>query len=166
MDLLTRDEAARIAACENPRILLPMSKHLKAILMGVVDKSNVIGIRKALNAADRRRRRLSVSSTAPKLTLVECDELEMALRVHEPRVTGPLVESGLARLRNRRYRKRLASVADIIAGITHFALVGFDSEDGKHTPIYRACAGSADNSFLFKNVAWQSGGDGPELVEL
>jgi len=142
------------------RLLLPMNKHLVAILQGVVDKSNVIGIRKALNAADRRRRGLSVSSTAPKLTLVECDELEMALRVHEPRVTGPLVESGLARLRNRRYRKRLASVADVIANLTHFCLVGF--EDG--TPIYRACAGSADNSFLFKNVAWQSGGDGPELV--
>lgn len=135
-----------------------MNKHLEAILRGVVDKSNVIGIRKALNAAERRASGYSVSSTAPKLTADECTAIEAALAEHEPRVIGELVASGMDRLRNPRYRKRLASVADVVANLTHFCLVGFD--DG--TPIYRAC--SATGSFLFKNVSWQAGGDGPELM--
>lgn len=135
-----------------------MTNHLAAITKGVVDKSNVIGIRKALSAAERRERGYSVGSTAPKLTRKECNAIERALAEREPRVTGPLVETGLARLRNPRYRKRLECVADVIDGLTHFCLVGFDGG----TPIYKAC--SAKRSFLFKNVAWQSGGDGPELV--
>ena len=135
-----------------------MNKHLKAIRAGVVDKSNVIGIRKALNAAERRACGYSVGSTAPRATAVECAEIEAALARYEPNVAGALVQSGLVRLQNPRYKKRLASVADIIANLTHFCLVGFD--DG--TPIYRAC--SPRGSFLFKNKSWQSGGDGPVLL--
>jgi hypothetical protein len=135
-----------------------VNKHLEAIYRGVVDKSNVIGIRKAINAADRRAHGWSVSRTAPKTTATEIDQILRALKKVEPRVAGALVESGLYRLQNPRYKKRLASVAHIIAGITHFRLVRFEG----NTPVYRAC--SADGSFLFKNVSWQSGGDGLEIV--
>lgn len=141
-----------------------MSKHLDAIQAGAVDASNVIGIRKALNADARRRRNYSTSQTAPKLTGAECDAIESALREHEPRVVGALHDTGLKLLQSRRYRTRLAPVAEIVAALDAFRLVRFDELDsGFHrVPVYRACAGA--RSFLFRNIPWQSGGNGPELV--
>ena len=136
----------------------PFRKHLAAIASGTVTKSNVIGIRKALSAAERRTHGYSESSTAPKISADECNLLLSALALCEPVVKGALVESGKARLRNPRYRRRFAGVAHIVKSIRHFRLVGFD----ELTPIYRAC--SPRGSFLFKNQSWQSGGDGPELV--
>ena len=139
--------------------------HLEAIKAGTVTKSNVIGLRKAMNANARRLARLSTSRTCPRLTDSELATIERAIAQHEPRVEGELHDSGLARLRDKRYAKRLEPVADIIAGLESFHLVAFDWIDDLHaTPVYRARGNG--RSFLFRNVAWQSGGDGPEIVRL
>lgn len=104
-------------------------KHLAAIRSGEITKSNVIGIRKALNEYDRGG--YSRSSTAPQWTLEQVNAIEAAIDLHKPLVTGELHNSGMALLQSPRYRKRLASVAEIIAGLDHFRLVRFDRRRGE-----------------------------------
>jgi hypothetical protein len=145
-----------------------MNRHLKAIYAGEVTKSNVIGIRKAINAFERRSECLSVSRTAPRLAGSEIAQIERALADREPLVVGELHDSGIKLLRSGRYAKRLAPVKAIIdhPGL-HFRLVAFDriGARGLHSvPVYRAHCGGA--SFLFRNIAWQSGGDGPEVLKI
>lgn len=150
-------------------------KHLAAIKSGNVTKTNVIGICKAINAADRRAAGWSVSSTAPNTTGAEVRELLAELDAREPLVRGDLHASGVRILTAPRWRKRLESVAPIIDTLHGFRLVRFDyvrraspysggtGESESIQPVYRAC-GSA-GSFLFMNVPWQAGGDGPEILE-
>jgi len=142
-----------------------MNKHLATIRGGTVTKSNVIGIRKAFNAFERHSCGYSNSRTAPRMSAVEVTAVEQALAELEPRVIGELHDSGLKLLRSARYRKRLAPVADIVANLESFHLIAFDriGAQGLHTvPVYRARG--AGRSFLFRNIAWQSGGNGPELL--
>lgn len=139
--------------------------HMAAIKAGTVTKSNVIGIRKAINADERRLRCYATSSTCPRITHAEIVALESALERHKPLVAGALHETGLKLLRSPRYRKRLASVASIVAKLDSFRLVSFDriGNSGMHAvPVYKACAGR--KSFMFRNVPWQAGGNGPEIL--
>jgi hypothetical protein len=132
-------------------------KHLDAIAAGVVTATNVIGIRKAMNARERREHGFSLSRqeqlAAPRATLYET-----ALADKEPRVCGELHESGLAILRNPRWRKRFTDrEREIIETLDHFRLVRFDIVGelrGNAVPIYRAVAKDG-RSFLFRNVPWQ-----------
>lgn len=64
------------------------------------------------------------------------------------------------------YRKRLESVRDIIDHLDSFRLVEFE-RTGSHgwggaVPVFRVCAGK--KSFFFRNVPWQAGGNGPEVL--
>lgn len=140
------------------------AKHLDAIRSGAVDRSNVIGIRKALNMAARRSLGLSGSRTAPKATDEELELLVDLLAEHRPRVVGELHDSGIKQLTDKRYRRQLQSVADVVDNLAGFRLVGFEylGRDGLYTtPVYRA-EGANGGSFAFINVPWQSGGNGPE----
>jgi hypothetical protein len=135
-----------------------MNKHLDAILKGAVTKTNVIGLRKGL----------SVSRTCPKLSGYEVDQTLSALKNLEPRVVGELHDSGVRLLRNKRHAKRLAHVMAVVNSPNlHFRLVGFERIGWGCTPVYRAASGAVAtdaNSFLFYNVPWQSGGDGPQII--
>lgn len=66
------------------------SKHLAAVQSGTVTKSNVIGIRKAMNAYERKASRYSISRTCPEWTGSQVTEIERALDLHRPLVTGEL----------------------------------------------------------------------------
>lgn len=137
-------------------------RHLKAIKADAVTKTNVIGLRKALNHQARLDRRLSGNRC--NVTPQEVQWLEEALERDQPRVVGELHDSGLKLLQSRRYRKRLEAVADIIANLDCFRLIGFEMiDDLHHVPVYRAIAKDG-RKFKFRNVAWQSGGDGPEIL--
>lgn len=144
---------------------------MDAIHAHEITKSNVIGIRKAINAAERRSRGWSTRNNPAPMTFEEWDALEAALASERPKVTGELHDSGLAVLRNPRYRKRWDDRQKaIIASLSHFWLVGFErigSHNQYATPIYEAWGrnqwGSLD-SFKFINIPWQSGGDGPEII--
>jgi hypothetical protein len=133
-------------------------RHLAAIDAGTVTKSNVIGIRKAMNARERRDRGFPLSSheakAAPRATL-----FETALADKEPRVAPELQESGLAILRNPRWRSRFTDrEREIIETLDHFRLVKFEivgAAHGNAVPIYRAVARNGQ-SFLFRNIPWQS----------
>lgn len=139
-------------------------RHYAAITSGEVTKTNVFGLRKALNKAARAANGWSVSDTAA-ITEEEAIELDRAVEKHEPRVVGELHDSGVAVLRNPRYAKRwTAGEAAIIADLDSFRLVGFDPVGSTgHVPRYRAVARNGA-SFEFVNVPWQSGGNGPEVV--
>lgn len=140
--------------------------HLADIKAGTVTKTNVIGIRKALNAASRTDNNWSNGCTSPRLTWIELDVILSALHSDQPIVTGELHETGVAQLTSKRYRKQLSEFADVIADIDHFRLVAFEPIDPREThwtPIYR-CIGANGHSFAFRNVPWQSGGNGPEIV--
>jgi hypothetical protein len=93
----------------------------------------------------------------------EVRDLESALERCQPKVVGELHDSGLKLLQSPRYRKRLEQVADIIANLDCFRLIGFSFHDNWHvTPVYRAIAKDG-RKFTFTNVPWQSGGNGPEV---
>ena len=141
----------------------PAEKHLAAIESGTVEKSNVIGLRKLFNAADRLTCGYSVSRTAPRIRDGDDELLMDAIQCRQPRIVGELHDTGLKLLRSARYRKRLAPVAGIIARLDHFRIVSFDYTGSGHVPVYEAVADDG-RSFTFRNVPWQSGGDGPELL--
>ncbi|WLJ71172.1 hypothetical protein [Sphingomonas phage Carli] len=139
--------------------------HLEAIKSGTVTKTNVIGIRKAINHVERITR--GYSGNRSNATVADVTAIERALADCEPVVSGELHDSGLKLLRSKRYAKRLEPVADIVANLESFRLVAYDriGDSGLHSvPVYRATG--AGRSFLFRNVAWQSGGNGPEIVRL
>ena len=133
-------------------------KHLAVVKSGNVTKSNVIGIRKAFNEFSMRS--YSRSTTAPQWTLEQVNAMEHALERYKPRVTGELHETGLTLLRSKRYAKRLAPVANIIAEICYFELIRFDpinpdARTCKWVPVYGAVS-RGGRSFAFRNIPWQS----------
>lgn len=137
-------------------------KHLDAIRAGEVTRTNVIGLRKLINAMERKARRYSVRSTQCTVEVADWHLIESELDKCRPIVRGELHESGLALLRSPRYAKRLASVQEILEHATHFRLLRFDRIDNLHcVPVYQVCTGGP--SFVFRNIPWQSGGDGPEI---
>jgi hypothetical protein len=140
--------------------------HLAAIRSGEITKTNVIGLRKALTALNKREAGWSVSRTQVKVTARDldtaCDELDRV----KPRVVGELHDTGLAQLQAKRYRRQLASVAEIVAGIASFHLVGFELVGSRQlyaTPLYEA-RDAEGRAFRFINIPWQNGGNGPEIV--
>lgn len=142
-----------------------MNHHLEAIRAGLVTRTNVIGLRKALNADWRRAAGWSVSQVAPLLRGEELDQIITELKDRRPRVDDDLFASGAARLRDRRYRDRWTrGEADIIADLACFRLVRFEQFNRVFCPVYQA-VGTGGGTFLFYCPSWQSGGDGPSIVE-
>lgn len=142
--------------------------HLDAIRAGEVTKTNVIGLRKTLNAAERISAGYSVSITTPKAAYDHDALADMTQALHDlkPRIVGALHDSGVKMLQSKRYAKQLANYADIIAELDHFRLVGFEmigSRLMKAFPVYRAYARNG-TSFAFYVIPWQSGGNGPEIT--
>lgn len=139
-------------------------KHLDAVKAGTVTKSNVRGIRIALNNHEREARGYPVSRTGGNCTAEQRDALlDDLLRKHPPKVAGELHDTGIALLQSKRYAKQLSRVADIVADIDHFRLIDFDyigRYGDKVTPVYRAYDTKGRN-FEFVNIPWQSGGNGP-----
>lgn len=143
------------------------SAHIAAIKAGQVTKTNVIGIRKALNALERQGQGWSTSHTAPKVTWDEMNEALELLYDLRPVVTGELHETGLKQIQNRRYRRNLERVAYIVPNVARFRLVGYEQigRRGEYAvPIYRAETEDGKTGFRFINVPWQSGGNGPEVL--
>lgn len=142
--------------------------HLDAIAAGEVTKTNVIGLRKAMTLtakADDGRWGLSASELK-RIAAVDYVAVFGALRDKRPRVTGELHDSGVKQLQSRRYRKQLAGVADIIADLQSFHLIGFEMIGERAvyaTPIYEA-RDSKCRAFAFINIPWQAGGNGPEIM--
>jgi hypothetical protein len=133
----------------------PANRHAVAIASGNVDKSNVIGLRKAINADARRSARLSVSPSSPKLQGAELAATLDLLAQREPLVRGELHASGVRLLTDKRYAKRLQPVAEIVATLDGFRLVRFDWLDDLHCfPVYRAIGRAG--SFLFRSLPWQA----------
>lgn len=145
--------------------LTAFETHIAAIASGTVTKTNVIGIRKSLNGYERIRQGWSPNRIAP-ITEDDVEQVETLLADIKPRVAGELHDSGKAMLQNKRYRRQLESVSEIVSDIDHFRLVGYDYI-GKYNdnaiPVYRAYD-TKGASFPFRVIPWQSGGNGPEIV--
>jgi hypothetical protein len=133
--------------------------HLAAIRAGRVDKGNIIGIRKALNAAALIRHGYSVGSTTPKLAYDEpaLVRLEAAIAHYQPLVTGELLISGFTLLESPRWRNRFNALEhETIADIDTIRLARFDWIDATHcVPVYRV-KGCNGHDFLYRNIPWQT----------
>jgi hypothetical protein len=143
-----------------------LQRHIAAIQAGEVERTNIIGIRKALNADARKREGFSTSATSPKISDDDLAQLMFELDRNRPKVVGALHDSGLKLLRDRRYAKRLADYADIIEWPSHFELwdwMALGRWGQYHVPIYRL-VGQNGGAFKFYNIPWQSGGNGPEII--
>lgn len=139
--------------------------HIAAIMAGTVTKTNVIGLKKSLNNFGRVSRGWSPNRVAT-ISPEQAEQVADLLADVKPRVTGELHDTGKALLQSKRYRKQLASVADIIADIDHFKLVGFDfigRQMEYAIPVYHAYD-TKGKSFPFEVIPWQSGGNGPTIV--
>jgi hypothetical protein len=144
--------------------LKSVARHMAAVRTGKVDKTNIIGIRKAINAIERD------GETAAMIDAVF--KLERHRGMHRPAVVGSLHDSGLKVLRNPRYAKRWTARQQLtIANLDHFELIRFDrlGDRGRYSvPVYRVVSRSG-GSFAFRNIPWQTayfGGldDGPRVV--
>lgn len=154
--------------CENSQrgMNRTAQKHLDAIRAGIVTRSNVIGLRKLINASERKLQGFSIGRTAAFVSGDELEAIENALQDHRPRVIGELHETGLALLRSPRYAKRLQWQQSSIARLAAFRLVRFDrlGRLGLHSvPVYRCEDAQGSHLFTFRNIPWQSGGNGPEI---
>lgn len=132
-------------------------QHLNDIASGLIDQGNIIGIRKLFNANARDEMGYSTSVTAPRLKPGYLTAIERALAQHEPRASSALTVSGLAILRNKRWRHRFTETEHaIIADLDVFRLVRFDWIDRMHcVPVWRAVA-TDGRSFCFRNIPWQA----------
>jgi hypothetical protein len=145
-----------------PKKLSALARHMATIRTGEITKTEVIGIRKAFNQYELEIARREKPSF-PYKDLERCLELLAEVR---PMVKGDLHESGKDMLQRKRYAKQLANVAEIVADISHFRLVGYEQR-GQHVlkafPVYR-CYDHKGKSFPFYVVPWQSGGNGPVIA--
>jgi hypothetical protein len=129
-------------------------RHMAALQAGQVTKTNVIGLRKAINAHE------IYNGRGTAVTFNELDALETQLSNRSPDVTGELHESGLKVLRSPRYAKRWSEAQRaIIDRLEKFQLVRFDrigsNRRWQAVPVYRAVA-STGQSFCFRNIPWQT----------
>lgn len=130
-----------------------MGRHLAAIESGNVTKTNVIGLRKACNHVAQLRKGWSGGRCAA--TPDEVGAAMVALERHKPFVRGELHASGIKLLTDRRYKKRLESVADRVAKLHSFSLVGFiEYAACNFAPVYVAF--SEAGYFRFYNIPWQA----------
>lgn len=141
-------------------------KRHSAAIRHTVTATNIIGIRKALNASERASRGYSTSITAPQWSESEIDAIIRDTARYAPVVSGKLHDSGIATLQKavKRYKGRFGTLQQaIIADIWHFRLVDWYCENSHWFPVYRV---TARNGLFFDyiNVPWQSGGNGPEIV--
>lgn len=131
-----------------------LERHIAAIESGTVTRTNIIGIRKLYNKAQR--------NGGP---WHDIDRLQSAIERHEPMVTGEWLQSGLAVLRNKRYARRWTDAQQrIIDTATAIRLVDMiPCGHWQYTPAYRV--ESPNGHFHYSNTPWQSGGNGPEILE-
>lgn len=134
-----------------------IEKHRLAVMSGHVTRTNVIGIRKALNAFDRDRKGYSIGRTSPAVCLGDVIGMHKALADYEPAVSDDLAETGRRILQDKRYSKRWTEAQRaVIASTDTFRLTGFvDVDNGHYVPVYRACGANGD-SFLYYVVPWQT----------
>jgi hypothetical protein len=141
-------------------------RHLAAIKAGEITKTNIIGIRKLLNGANRRANGWTVGRCTPLGTLEQAYALVEAIREYKPKVAGELHETGLTLLRNKRYSKRWTHTQQWeIDQCIGFRLVDFESINREcyHIPVYQVMT-PVKAGFTFYNIPWQSGGNGPEVI--
>lgn len=159
--------------------LKTIARHKAAVTDGRIERTNVIGIRKALNEMERSRNN-------PAELIDALFDLTEAIAEHRPTVAGELHDSGLKVLRNPRYAKRWTAEQQIaIDTLDHFTLIRFDwiGPRGAHVvPVYAVWAkvppvagvdpfppGVTYQAFAFRNIPWQSAWslgeeDGPRVV--
>lgn len=151
-----------------------MKKHIDQIRnKRMVTESNIIGIKKALNAFSRMEPGFSVSCTAPKVTADDVTMIFDVMGSHRPKVNGALFEKGKKYL--FKYYKTAkgtirancpfsASQQAILDDLKEFRLVSFETISSgyinHHYPIY-AAIDSKGNRFYYYAIPWQSGGNGP-----
>lgn len=144
-----------------------MQRHLAAIESGNVTKTNVIGIRKAVNHVERLRR--GWSGNRSNATADEVRAVLDALEARKPIVRGELHASGVRLITDKRYRKRLEPVADKVAALQGFSLVGYQEIDRCHfVPVYMAWGNAG--TFRFYSIPWQTAHyagleGGPHILE-
>lgn len=141
--------------------------HLAAINAGQVERTNIIGLRKLINASERKAQGWSIGVTASHVTLDELDIIETVIADKLPLVSGTLAETGIALLQNKRYARQLTLVSDYLPSVARFRLARFDRV-GWHrchcVPVYRVYDSCDAFLFTFRNIPWQSGGNGPEII--
>ena len=141
--------------------------HLAAVESGQIDRGNVTGIRKLVSSSTRASMGWSVGGGQPKAPLEDVESVLSAITERQPLAKGELHDNGLKVLRNRRHRRALEEVASIAETVTGFRLVDYElrgRSGGYFVPIWRA--ESPAGWFDFINIPWQSGGDGPEVLDI
>ena len=144
------------------------ARHLAAIKSGQIDRGTLIGIRKLVSSSTRAAYGYRVGGGQAKAPLEDVESVLAAIMERKPRAVGTLHASGLAVLANKRNRRKLELVADIVPDVVMFQLVDYELRGRageSFVPIWRASTADG-RGFDFLNVPWQSGGDGPEILNI
>jgi hypothetical protein len=141
------------------------NRHMMAIANKQIERTNIIGMRKMINASLRADHGLSTSRCSTVVPMSDIDSLYRAIYHSCPIVLGELHDSGVKLLQDRRYKSRWTPAQQFtIDRIAQFQLVNWYNFDRFHvTPVYRVI-GFDGAPFDFHNLAWQSGGNGPKVV--
>lgn len=147
----------------------PYKKTLAELKQGFITQRGIIGMRKALNKLWREELGYSTSSTAPKMTREEADELMEIIRKKKPIVKDEgMVSKGLKSLRSLQWtpkgiKRKNAPLSDAessciqLLAFKSFHLVNYDDFGGEHVPVYRA-VGTNGSHFTYSKRPWQAGG--------
>jgi hypothetical protein len=141
------------------------NRHMMAIANKQIERTNIIGMRKMINASLRADQGLSNPRRSTVVPMSYIDSLYRAIYHNCPIVLGELHDSGVKLLQDRRYKSRWTpSQQFTIDRIAKFRLVDWYNVDRFHVvPIFRVI-GFDGVPFDFYNVSWQSGGNGPKVV--
>jgi hypothetical protein len=136
-------------------------RYMAALATGSVGESFVRGLKKALNASDRRECGYSVSSTAPKITASELNAILASIANNPPRIEPVQEAKGLKWLRSRKVQRELGErERRIVAEFDHFTLSDmYDAGSNSVAfmiPVYTVHA-TDGYSFTYYAGSWQSG---------
>jgi hypothetical protein len=154
----------------------PYKARLAQLEGATVGESFINGMRRALHTLDRKRNKLSTSITSSGMTKEELDALLDIVYEKHPRIEDAQAAKGIAWLltkwktpngKERKHNPYGYREQQVLENFSHFTLVDFHDISRNYcafyVPVYRVH--SKDGAtFDYYAAAWQSGGNGPEIV--
>jgi hypothetical protein len=151
-------------------------RHMAQLDTGYYPEGFIQGLRKAMHSRDRKAQGWSTSKAFSGMTSDELDALLERIKAETPVITPEQSAKGLAWLlskwktptgRERKTNPFTEGQQAILENFRRFRLIGFENISqammALYVPIYRV-ESLAGNSFDYYAAAWQSGGNGPEII--
>jgi hypothetical protein len=161
---------------QTPKESKTFKRHMAQLDTGYYPEGFIQGLRRAMHNRDRKSLGWSTSKSFSGMSSDEVDTLTSRISSEKPVITPEQSAKGLAWLMSKwktprgQERKRNpfnVKQQQVLENFRRFRLIGFEDISGAmmalYVPIYRV-ESLAGNSFDYYAAAWQSGGNGPEII--